>query len=1016
MVSEDEPDGAEPDSEPDGSDEAPIPEGPPDDAPSDAQKSEVRPPVARRVGPIMALVLAWVALAVLVALRSDPAEPERPDRHAAADGGAPPTRGAVELRVLGPDGAPIERARVTVIGTDRVVPTDARGVARLEPPMSGGFEVRVEAPGFGRVRRAIERDTEIRLAPGWTVTGTVRDPNGAPIEGVLVSASPDRLDAPDDPAMTRSDALGRFAFDTLEPTPQRVRASATGYAEGLQLVMSPGDLALVLEVAAALRGLVLGIDGRGSPASVILAGSGVWPPRSVEADQEGRFAFGDVPPGVYELRARHESNASRAREGLLVESGAPIEVRLQLEPGASFRGIVVDAANDAPIAGAELVLTENGLGVEPRVARSGRDGHFAIGGLLREPYVLSVTHEGYVRVIGLPAQPGGEEARIALRSAAVLTGEVVDERGNAVAGAAIEVHGSGEDGRPIVWSPGMSSFGDALLATQLAGPQPILAGGELGVTLGEVPPIPLAPSSSYGGPPTGFDPGNPGGALPPIDSAIGAGGSDRSGEGGAFELRGVPPGEIILVARHPDHAAAESRPFLVVAGERHEGLRLVMARAGRIAGQVVDGRGYAVASVLVEARSEGANAPVMVVADANGEFEVTGVLGSTTLTALAAGLPSGRATVHVESGRVAEARITIDAEVRTLTGRVLDPRGFPVEGARVAVRSLQARTPFEGVAVSGDDGTFELAGAPTGAYRTTVEHAAYAPVVVASTTGDTLEVRVVAAGTVRGRVVDAWDDHPIAGARIAVVDGENVRGSAISDAEGNFEAQRIGVGNYEVIAEAEGYLPGRSSASLAERRWGIEDGDVGAIRLTQGAMLTGTVVDRRGDPVAGAEVAYHDGDPRWDRAVRTDAQGRFSLPAVPPGDVLVVARHPAAGEGNARARGRGGEVSPSIRVTLPEIFDASRAELGPGPRTGVPIAVDSALRVGWVQRASTASRAGVRRGDVLVSIDDVPVDDPDDAARRLAGPDGVEVVLELRRGEETLRLPVARERYVPPEP
>ena len=71
--------------------------------------------------------------------------------------------------------------------------------------------------------------------------------------------------------------------------------------------------------------------------------------------------------------------------------------------------------------------------------------------------------------------------------------------------------------------------------------------------------------------------------------------------------------------------------------------------------------------------------------------------------------------------------------------------------------------------------------------------------------------------------------------------------------------------------------------------------ELDTVRMEPGGIVEGEVLDVRSEPVSGAEVTWGD-PPRWERATRSDAQGRFRLRGVPAGAAWITARHPVAGE------------------------------------------------------------------------------------------------------------------------
>jgi C-terminal processing protease CtpA/Prc len=62
-----------------------------------------------------------------------------------------------------------------------------------------------------------------------------------------------------------------------------------------------------------------------------------------------------------------------------------------------------------------------------------------------------------------------------------------------------------------------------------------------------------------------------------------------------------------------------------------------------------------------------------------------------------------------------------------------------------------------------------------------------------------------------------------------------------------------------------------------------------------------------------------------------------------------------------------------------------------------------------VVEASQAERAGLAPGDVVLTVDGVPARSIEQARAGLSGPISADVVVSLRRGDETFTLRVGRE-------
>ncbi len=173
-----------------------------------------------------------------------------------------------------------------------------------------------------------------------------------------------------------------------------------------------------------------------------------------------------------------------------------------------------------------------------------------------------------------------------------------------------------------------------------------------------------------------------------------------------------------------------------------------------------------------------------------------------------------------------------------------------------------------------------------------------------------------ATGSVSGRVL-APDGSPLPGAQVRVSSSDSPMGRgnpfggdlfgggpqpALTGPDGGFRVQGVGAGKDLVAtASAEGYLDAASPPFTIGTGGEVS---VVELRLGAGCVLQGRVTDRGGAPVAGAMVRAVKKQP-WMRGGNinewqfrecdpafTDAEGRYSLKAVPPGQVLARAEAP----------------------------------------------------------------------------------------------------------------------------
>jgi protocatechuate 3,4-dioxygenase beta subunit len=812
---------------------------------------------------------------------------------------------------------------------------------------AGAFTLVVSRAGFARTIEAVRLDAgttraAVHLRPGAVLRGQIVDETGAAIAAARVQVTRDdaTLDAVPRagdarPWTAQSDPEGRFTIDTIEKGEAlRVEAAAEGFETTTRRAVtvqaeSPA-IRLVLRRTGTLTGRVLGPEGQPHAATVVFAGSGVWPARAVSTDDEGRFRVTGVPGGVYEFRAQSGALVADPAEGVELEPGETREVTLRLAPGASLRVEIRDADADVPLVGAELVVTEDGLAFAPQVARTAEGGAATMEGLRAVDHRCAVRAPGYVALVAAPCTPGEPIVRFSLRRAAEIRGVVVDALGAPVRGAQVEVGGTTDAGEAVSMSAASIAFRATLLEAQRLGPTPLRAAGELGVTLGGVPPIPLVATVIADDATSDTAPPSPdetdGGREEPVTTAGFA--TDAEGR---FRVTGVPPGRITLVVRHLAYAPSFTAPRVVVAGARLDDVRVVLTEGGIVDGRVTDARGRPIEAVRVELQVPGEPVPRGLLSGDDGRFEFRGVAGDVTLTAFPPGAPPVRVTTQVPPGATVPVTIALEGELLALHGRVVDARGFPIAGARIRVRALRPRTPFAQTTESADDGTWSVEGLPAPPWAVEADHADYAVtrVPAVSDAREPLRVTLAACATVRGTVSDAHASVPLRGVRVTLTsDGEAFDAMTLPD--GRWEIPRVPEGRYVAGAAHADYVAARADVTITQRGYALADVDGIALALVPGGAVRGEVVDALGAPVSGAEVAAGtaEGPPDWSRAVRTDPRGGFVLRGVPAGEVWPWARHPAAGEAQARwpTRVRTGEETPGLVLRLPERFDEARGD------------------------------------------------------------------------------------------
>ena len=203
----------------------------------------------------------------------------------------------------------------------------------------------------------------------------------------------------------------------------------------------------------------------------------------------------------------------------------------------------------------------------------------------------------------------------------------------------------------------------------------------------------------------------------------------QAGRDGRFRFLAVRPGFWWLTAASqswsPAIYRAEDDPLgrlLVTPGEHVEGIQIVLESGGAaIRGRVEDATGGPVAAHVdlrldhdLDARFIGAS--IGTSTDEEGRFEFWGPAGAVRLRASAAGYGVAETAIVSPHDGV---RIRL-VPGSSMSGRVIDAHsGEPVAGARV--RPLSGRSQSTDVAISDENGAFDLQGLPPGRYRPQAE-------------------------------------------------------------------------------------------------------------------------------------------------------------------------------------------------------------------------------------------------------------------------------------------------------
>jgi hypothetical protein len=817
----------------------------------------------------------------------------------------------------------------------------------------------------------------------------VVDPADKPVEGARVEVkTADPL-----PYVAMTDARGKARVDRLGPSPYAVRVSARAYDDALRtgVVAGPTPLRIRLERLGALEVTVVGPDGKpAAGATVLAAGSGLWPPRSTETNQDGAARIAGLRGGVYDLKARRGELVSRTEIGILVRRGDVKQARLELVPGKRVRIKVTDGDGDrAPgVKDASVALVEDGLSSFPVYGRTGKEGVAVLGPIARGPAAVSARAPGFVATSAVRVEPDAGEARVVLRRGGAIVGDVVDDRGYPVSGATIEVVGTDADGMPIAETNTMTEFRDDLFEHVLPGPAPLIPMGELGVMAGPIPDLPR-------------------GALPVTS------GDRRGGEAwvtrrdGFFRAAPVPPGRVHVIVRHPSYVEATSETVAVTSGGESK-VHVVLRQGGWIEGRVLEEDRTPVAGARIELSAmKGALERVAHAAD-DGTFTFVAAPDDVLLTVSRPTSPmdaAARVRVSVPDRDRVRVEIILPQVRESVKVRVRDDRGYPVDRVEVRALSLEPAVLLRRTVFTNGDGETEIPDALDLPLRVTFVRPSKSPKVLQldSAPGQ-LDVVLERGIRARGQITGRGGRDRLQGAEVTIYTPAGAR-HVRTDRSGDFEVDDLAPGRARIVAHHKDYASAEETVTVADDRRHVVD--LGTLDLAEAGEVEGEVVDDTDRPVAGARVAL-DGVPTYlplgplpRGIVATDRDGRFVLGGLPAGQVTLEAYTVDLGHGSVEnVEVRAGRTTRRVKIALPGGTPTKEVKGGGSVAVTLGEGERGAVEVVLVPAGSEAEVAGLEPGDTILRVNGRDVRTIEEARKRLTGPLAEDVVITVRREGE----------------
>jgi len=197
----------------------------------------------------------------------------------------------------------------------------------------------------------------------------------------------------------------------------------------------------------------------------------------------------------------------------------------------------------------------------------------------------------------------------------------------------------------------------------------------------------------------------------------------------------------------------------------------------------------------------------------------------------------------------------------TLSGVVVDSAGMPVSGARVTAAAIFHSPPLRVMTTTDERGAFSVELPPVsgdtkfflvarwqnqGAIVEDALDSAGKKVAIAGQKLPTVSIRLQPGGRLRGRLLRAEDDGPIAGGRVFLDTGEVLS----VDEHGAFEVDGLAQSDHSLIPVTKGRVrPYVLFDTTLEPDARLD------VRLPRGAVIKGRVTDSKGESVLGAYIS-----------------------------------------------------------------------------------------------------------------------------------------------------------------
>ncbi len=700
-----------------------------------------------------------------------------------------------------------------------------------------------------------ERKTGMLLTipRGIAVTGKVTDKDHKPLSGVGVEAIESSGDVmngmrrmvisnmqnarTDEIVRTGSD--GTFSIRVKEGTFDLV-FKREGYSSktvrGTKVDATTKPVEVALEAGVQIAGRVtrggVGVDGVNVRA---VSQEGM---ATAMTASDGTFTLADLTPGQMMLNVTKPESFIQETRAVTAPTQNLI---IELPPGGRITGHVIDKSSHQPVTSflAGVTTSRSGGGMVmmmPPMQKqfTSDDGSFVLDGIKPGSTQVVVNAPGFTtaRVPNIEVEDGKttQDIEVDVETGAKLTGRVTGPDGSALAGVSVRndptaggsrvmrfdgIDGAGSTDPNGEYTIDALDPGEKTFTFSRSG----FITQQKTVTIAAGKDARLDVQLSSGMKATGFVLTDGGSPIPDATvsaqsaSEMGGGRGGRSDASGAFTIEGLAPGHYTFTASKAGFAPGLLRDVDIATSGP---VKVILKSGGVITGHLNGLTPAELEQATVYASVSGAGGMVSAPVDAGGNFRLEGApSGSVRVTARTGAMFGGASksaaprTVELEPGGTAQ--IDIDFKSSTVIRGRVTRNGVPVANAQIVFTPRGAKSQTTATASADADGRYELNGVDDGSYTVqAIDMQRLSPFVTQYEVhgSDTFDITIKSL-TVRGRVVDATDTHPLNEATVDLrpTSGQAMFGghSAQTDASGNFILENVAAGTYQISAEKSGY-------------------------------------------------------------------------------------------------------------------------------------------------------------------------------------------------------------------